>query len=195
MLDLHENDNTMNGSVSPPGTFVLRRGLERLRDSAMLKQSLLVFTAGMVLNICGFIAHAVASRQLGVTAYGGLYALINAALICALPAAFVAPVVAQLAAEFRALHDEGHLRGLSDSVADGFTRLGLLYMVVAAFAAGASRALAQIPLTLPVASAEPAAGRTTQPRRLRSFPPTGSPCYSCWTRKDSRARASVTRHA
>ncbi|MGB9653015.1 MAG: hypothetical protein WCB01_14535 [Candidatus Cybelea sp.] len=135
MLDLHENDNTMNGSVSPPGTFVLRRGLERLRDSAMLKQSVLVFTAGTVLNICGFVAHAVASRQLGVTVYGGLYALINAALIAALPAAFVAPVVAQLAAEFRALHDEGHLRGLTDSVADGFTRLGLLYMVVAAFVA------------------------------------------------------------
>ena len=36
----------MNGSVSPPGTFVLRRGLERLRTSAMVKQSLLVFTAG-----------------------------------------------------------------------------------------------------------------------------------------------------
>ena len=102
----------MNGSVSPPGTFVLRRGLERLRDSAMLKQSLLVFTAGMVLNVCGFVAHAVASRQLGVTVYGGLYALINAALIAALPAAFVAPVVAQLAAEFRALHDEGHLARL-----------------------------------------------------------------------------------
>jgi O-antigen/teichoic acid export membrane protein len=135
LLDLHENDHTMNGSVSPPGTFVLRRGLERLRASAMLKQSMLVFAASMVLNLCGFIAHAVASRELGVTAYGGLYALINAALIAALPAAFVAPVVAQLAAEFRALHDDGHLRGLTDGVADGFTRLGLLYMVVAAFAA------------------------------------------------------------
>jgi len=65
----------------------------------------------MVLNVCGFVAHAVASRQLGVAAYGGLYALINAALIAALPVAFVAPVVAQLAAEFRALHDDGHLRG------------------------------------------------------------------------------------
>ncbi len=125
----------MNGSVSPPGTFVLRRGLERLRASAMLKQSLLVFAASMALNLCGFIAHAVASRQLGVSAYGGLYALINAALIAALPGAFVAPVVAQLAAEFRALHDDGHLRGLIRSVADDFTRLGLVYMVVAAFAA------------------------------------------------------------
>jgi len=125
----------MNGSVSPPGTFVLRRGLERLRSSAMLKQSLIVFAASMVLNLCGFIAHAVASRELGVTVYGGLYALINAATIGALPAAFVGPVVAQLAAEFRALHDDGHLRGLTEEVADGFARLGLLYMVIAAFAA------------------------------------------------------------
>jgi O-antigen/teichoic acid export membrane protein len=121
--------------MSPPGTLALRRGLERLRASAMLKQSLLVFAASMVLNICGFIAHAVASRELGVTVYGGLYALISAATICALPAAFVGPVVAQLAAEFRALHDDGHLRGLTEEVADGFARLGLLYMVIAAFAA------------------------------------------------------------
>jgi len=121
----------MNGSVSPPGTLVLRRGFERLRTSAIVKQSLLVFSAGMVLNVCGFVAHAVASRQLGVVAYGGLYALINAALIASLPAAFVAPVVAQLAAEFRALHDDGHLRGLSDGIASGFAKLGILYLVVA----------------------------------------------------------------
>jgi O-antigen/teichoic acid export membrane protein len=121
----------MNGSASPPGTFVLRRGLERLRTSAIVKQSLLVFTTGMVLNVCGFVAHAVASRQLGVAAYGGLYALINAALIAALPVAFVAPVVAQLAAEFRALHDDGHLRGLTDSIAGGFAKLALLYLLVA----------------------------------------------------------------
>ena len=121
----------MNGSMSPPGTFVLRRGLERLRASAMLKQSLLVFAASMVLNVCGFGAHAIASRQLGVTVYGGLYALINAALIAALPAAFVAPVVAQLSAEFRALHDDGHLRGLTNGVAAGFAKLGLFYVVIA----------------------------------------------------------------
>lgn len=121
----------MNGSMSPPGTLVLRRGLQRLRASAMLKQSLLVFSASMVLNLCGFIAHAVASRELGVTVYGGLYALINAALIAALPAAFIAPVVAQLAAEFRALHDDGHLRGLNDGVANGFAKLGAVYVVVA----------------------------------------------------------------
>jgi hypothetical protein len=121
----------MNDSASPPGIFVLRRGLQRLRTSAIVKQSLLVFTTGMVLNVCGFVAHAVASRELGVAAYGGLYALINTALIAALPVAFVAPVVAQLAAEFRALHDDGHLRGLTDSIAGGFAKLALLYLVVA----------------------------------------------------------------
>lgn len=125
----------MNGSVSPPGTFTLRRGLDRLRTNPMVKQSLLVFAGGMVLNVSGFVAHAVASRELGVTEYGGLYALINAALIAALPAAFVAPVVAQLAAEFRALHDDGHLRGLIDGIADGFLRLGLLYLVIASLGA------------------------------------------------------------
>ena len=136
----------MNGSMSPPGTFVLRRGLERLRASAMLKQSLVVFAASMVLNVCGFLAHAVASRKLGVTDYGGLYALISAATIGALPAAFVGPVVAQLAAEFRALHDDGHLRGLTEEVADGFARLGLLYMVMAAFVAIPFAAFLHVPV-------------------------------------------------
>src|SRR5579871_2280941 len=135
MLDLHENEGTMNGSVSPPGTLVLRRGLERLRASAMLKQSVLVFSASMVLNVCGFVAHAIASRQLGVTVYGGLYALLNAAVILAFPAAFVAPVVAQLAAEFRALHDDGHLRGLTDGVARAFANLAIVYLVIAALGA------------------------------------------------------------
>ncbi|HEY2553953.1 MAG TPA: hypothetical protein VGI15_01780 [Candidatus Cybelea sp.] len=121
--------------MSPPRTLLLRRGFERLRASAIVKQSLLVFTAGMVVNVCGFIAHAIASRQLGVTEYGGLYALINAALIASLPAAFVAPVVAQLAAEFRALHDDGHLRGLTDSIAGGFAKLGALYLIVATIGA------------------------------------------------------------
>ncbi len=125
----------MNGSVSPPGTLMLRRGLERLRASNMVKQSLLVFAASMVLNVCGFVAHAVASRKLGVATYGELYALINAAAIAALPAAFVAPVVAQLAAEFRALHDDRHLRGLTDGVAGGFAKLGLIYLGVATLGA------------------------------------------------------------
>src|SRR3984957_6094345 len=125
----------MNGSMSPPRSFLLRRGFERLRASAIVKQSLLVFSAGMVVNVCGFIAHAIASRQLGVTEDGGLYALINAALIASLPAAFVAPVVAQLAAEFRALHDDGHLRGLTDSISGGFAKLGALYLIVATIGA------------------------------------------------------------
>ena len=121
----------MNGSVSPPGTFVLPA---RTRASPCQRDA-----QAEPARFCGghgaqsLRLHRARRRQpqLGVTAYGGLYALINAALIAALPAAFVAPVVAQLAAEFRALHDDGHLRGLTDSVAAGFAKLGLVYVVVA----------------------------------------------------------------
>jgi O-antigen/teichoic acid export membrane protein len=123
----------MNGGLSPPSALAL--GLERLRASAMLKQSALVFSAGMVLNLCGFLVHAFASRQLGVATYGAFYALNAFAVIAALPAAFLAPVVAQLGAEFRALHDDGHLRGLTANVAFGFAALGLLYMLVATLGA------------------------------------------------------------
>jgi O-antigen/teichoic acid export membrane protein len=118
----------MNGGLTPPSALML--GFERLRASTMLKQSALVFTAGMVLNLCGFLVHAIASRQLGVATYGAFYALNSAAVIAALPAAFLAPVVAQLAAEFRALHDDGHLRGLATSVAFGFAVMGSLYLLV-----------------------------------------------------------------
>ncbi|MBV9232821.1 MAG: oligosaccharide flippase family protein [Candidatus Eremiobacteraeota bacterium] len=121
----------MNGSATPLRAWVLRRGYERLRASAMLKQSALVFVASSVLNVCGFVAHAVASRQLGVTVYGELYALISTGVIAALPAAFVGPVIAQLAAEFRALHDDGHLRGLLDGITFGFAALGALYVLIA----------------------------------------------------------------
>ncbi len=119
----------MNGGVSPPSSLLFKRGFERLRGSALLRQSALVFAAGMILNICGFVAHAIASRELGVAVYGELYALISATVIAALPAAFLAPVIAQLAAEFRALHDDGHLRGLTTSVALGFALLGVLYVI------------------------------------------------------------------
>ena len=154
---------------------MLRRGFERLRTSVIVKQSLLVFAAGMVLNVAGFLAHAVASRQLGVTAYGGLYALINAALIAALPAAFVAPVVAQLAAEFRALHDDGHLRGLTDGIARGFARLAVIYLVVAAVGAVPFARFLHVPVwSVPIvglrgrsAFRQRAAGNRTRNARLR----------------------------
>jgi O-antigen/teichoic acid export membrane protein len=144
LLDLHEKVDSMNGGLSPPS--VLLGGFERLRASVMLKQSALVFTAAMVLNVCGFLVHAIASRQLGVATYGAFYALNSSAVIAALPAGFLAPVVAQLAAEFRALHDDGHLRSLTKSVASGFAVLGLLYLLVSLLGAAAFSNFLRVPV-------------------------------------------------
>ncbi|HTX58114.1 MAG TPA: hypothetical protein VMH02_00460, partial [Verrucomicrobiae bacterium] len=106
--------------------------LARIRNSSMLRQSVLVFAGSMVLSVCGFASQAIASRKLGVEVYGALAALISAYQIAAIPGGFLGPVVARLAAEFRALHDDGHLRGLATAVARGFTVIGLGYVVVAA---------------------------------------------------------------
>lgn len=114
----------------------------RLRDSVMLRQSALVFAGSMVLSVCGFASQAIASRALGVEVYGALAALIAAYTIAAIPGNVLVPVIARLAAEFRALHDDSHLRGLSIAVARTLGILGLAYLIVAsAFAVPFARFL------------------------------------------------------
>ena len=70
----------------------------------------------MLLNVGGFVFHALAGRALGVAAYGALYALISIYVLAAQPVAVLAPVIARYAAEYHALHDERHLRGLAEYI-------------------------------------------------------------------------------
>ena len=97
----------------------------------MLRQGALVFFAMMVLNIGGFVFHAVASRRLGVAEYGVLYTLISGCTIAAVPAAVAVPVIARFAAEFRVLHDERHVRRLILDIVRLFGGLAVLYVVLA----------------------------------------------------------------
>jgi O-antigen/teichoic acid export membrane protein len=97
----------------------------------MLRQGALVFFAMMVLNVGGFVFHAVASRRLGVAEYGVLYTLISGCTIAAVPAALAVPVIARFAAEFRVLHDERHVRRLIRDVVRIFGALSLVYLVLA----------------------------------------------------------------
>lgn len=96
----------------------------------MLRQSALVFAAMMVMNGCGFIFHAIASRRLGVDEYGALYALISLASLATLPTALFSPVIVRFAAEFRALHDDAHMRGFAASIARGFGIVGAAYVLI-----------------------------------------------------------------
>jgi O-antigen/teichoic acid export membrane protein len=118
----------------------------------MIAQSVLVFGASMFLNISGFVFYSVATRRLGVVDYGVLYALLSGVLIAALPFGIATPVIARFAAEFRALHDDSHLRGLTLSVARGSALLGAGYIAASfAFAIPLSRFLHVPAWTVPCA--------------------------------------------
>lgn len=97
----------------------------------MLRQGALVFFAMMVLNVGGFVFHAVASRRLGVAEYGVLYTLISGCTIAAVPSALAAPVIARFASEFRVLHDERHVRRLILDIVRLFGALAAIYLVLA----------------------------------------------------------------
>jgi O-antigen/teichoic acid export membrane protein len=96
---------------------------------AFLSSGLLVFAASMTMNVGGFVFHAIASRRLGVADYGGLYALISLCTIGAIPVSVFTPVVVKYAAEFRALHDDGHVRGLISLMLRSLGTLGIAYAI------------------------------------------------------------------
>jgi O-antigen/teichoic acid export membrane protein len=100
--------------------------LDRLRSNTTLRQAALVFSASMLLNVCGFVFHAIVSRRIGVDAYGQLSALIAASADLSLPAAVIAPVIARFSAEFIALNDEGHIRRLFSDLSRLFGGIGVV---------------------------------------------------------------------
>lgn len=102
----------------------------RVTKSGMLGSGALVFAASMGLNIGSFVFHAIASRKLGVADYGGFYALISLYFLAATPALLFGPVITKFSAEFRALHDDAHLRGLVQLIAIAFGIIGVVYIVV-----------------------------------------------------------------
>jgi O-antigen/teichoic acid export membrane protein len=128
-------------SKSPIAAFV-----ERLRASVMLRQAVLVFASSMLLNVCGFAFHAVASRKLGVETYGELRALIAVVTIIILPVTLVGPTIGRFAAEFRALHDDAHMCGMTRDLAWTFGILGTLCLVASVVACGPIAAYLHVPL-------------------------------------------------
>lgn len=113
----------------------------------------------MALNVCGFAFHAVASRKLGVADYGTLYALISLYLIAVLPSTFLAPVAARYAAEFCALHDDAHVRGLIAVVLRIFGAIGVAYVAASAIFAVPLGAFLHVPAWgVPIVGLTSAAG-------------------------------------
>lgn len=82
------------------------------RSGSFLRQGALVFAGSTYLNAAGFVFYAIAQRTLGPEGYGTLYALLAAMTIVTSLTAIIVPVLTRFAAEFRALDDGAHLRGL-----------------------------------------------------------------------------------
>jgi O-antigen/teichoic acid export membrane protein len=81
-------------------------------SSSYLAQGALVFAGSTYLNVAGFVFHAVVQRSLGPAGYGTFYALLAAMTIVTSLTTIAIPVLTRFAAEFRALDDGAHLRGL-----------------------------------------------------------------------------------
>ncbi len=94
----------------------------RFIPRSIINAGAIVFAASMLLSVGGFVFHAIASRRLSVAEYGVLYALISVYSLAGMPVAPFTTVIAKYAAEFRALHDDSHVRGLIDFI----VRLSLL---------------------------------------------------------------------
>jgi O-antigen/teichoic acid export membrane protein len=113
----------------------------------------------MTLSVGGFLFHAIASRRLGVDAYGTFYALISLYTLVGFPVAVFAPVVTKYSAEFGALHDDAHVRGLIGLIVRIFVVVGAIY-VVAGFvlAIPLARYLHIAPWAIPIVGVMAAAG-------------------------------------
>jgi O-antigen/teichoic acid export membrane protein len=105
----------------------------KVRGSAASRSTVnagaLVFAGSMVLSAAGFLFQAVATRRLGVAEYGIFYSLLSLFGLASLPVTIFAPVVTKYSAEFTALHDDAHVRGLIDLVMRAYLVVGLVYLV------------------------------------------------------------------
>lgn len=120
----------------------------------MARQAVLVFASTMFLNVAGFVFHMIASRKLGVDAYGQLYALIAAVSVVALPIVLAVPVIARFAAEFAALHDDSHMRAMTTDIARWFGIAGVGALILAIVLAIPIAAFLHVPVwSVPVVAA------------------------------------------
>ena len=110
----------------------MQGAFSRLRDSAFLRQGVLVFAGSTYLNAAGFVFHAIVQRTLGPDGYGTFYALLAASTVVTSLTTIAIPVVTRLAAEFRALGDTAHLRGLVVGVGRALIAGGIATLVASA---------------------------------------------------------------
>jgi len=91
-----------------------RRGLvphfERVRDSKLVRQNLILFLGGFTAGVGGFVYHAVAGRELGPRRYGEVAALFALYLVGTTANLILVLVLARYAADLKAAGRTGAIR-------------------------------------------------------------------------------------
>jgi len=96
----------------------------------------MVFGAGQIVNVFGYLFHFVMLRKLGVVSYGALSSLFAGLTVASVPATILTMIVVKFAAEFKAVGDLPKIRRLHQRVLLGTAACGVLVLA----AAWASRA-------------------------------------------------------
>ncbi|HVA36706.1 MAG TPA: oligosaccharide flippase family protein [Candidatus Dormibacteraeota bacterium] len=124
--------------------------IRRLYRDDFVRHGALVFAGTMAGNVGGYVYHFALSRQLGPVGYGELLSLISLLMIAGVPASVVATVVARYAAEFHALGDRDHLRGLVEWIVRVGVVGGLVVLAVGTGLLGAIARYLHLPTATPV---------------------------------------------
>lgn len=85
---------------SPPSSLVLR--FQRVRDSKLVRQNLVLFLGGLAAGLGGFVYHAIAGRALGPRLYGDVAALVGVYTVGSAINLSIVLVIARYVADLKA---------------------------------------------------------------------------------------------
>src|SRR4030081_3330531 len=97
----------MAGTVQTGVRLGLRERLAQVRQSRLVRQNVVLFAAGLVAEIGGFVYHAIAGRTLGPPVYGQVAFLIAVYAVGTAPALILVVVLARYTATLEARSDAG----------------------------------------------------------------------------------------
>lgn len=124
--------------------------LERLRQSRLVKNSVIVFTGGMIVSLGNYIFQLLMVRLLSVEHFGELGALNSSLYILSVPAATIATVIMKYVSEFKAKNEIPKVLGLFYGTTKRLLVSGVLGFVIFILISPFIANFLKIPSVLPV---------------------------------------------
>lgn len=123
---------TTPASVARDG---LRARLQRVRDSRLFRQNLILFIGGLVAGLGGFVYHAIAGRALGPRVYGEVASLVALYAVGTSINLILILVIARYAADLRAAGRPGAIRHVVARTTGVITGPAVVFVVLSALLA------------------------------------------------------------